>query len=268
MTAAGLAVVLLAATACDGGDGESDATAAAATEQAARTDPAPTDAPAEAAGADTEPDRTEPDETDPPPSTEAASTTIGTVPDEGVPGIDSTDAFCRSWSEFAGSFQALAVATSFGGDSAAPPRLEAAASSAVAASVAGLDANLPPELESEREALVTELVGPMLRRAERAMTELERAGVADEGIELLGAAWLATLAAAGLDNPDIVFILPPEVDEAAFDDAAQSLSAALPPIDQDPSLITDAQIPLTEQYLVANCPDQGTLGGNDVIDQV
>lgn len=268
MTAAGLALALLAATACDGGDGEPDATAATATDQTARTDSTPADAPAATAGADTEPDPTEPVETDPPPSTEATSTTIGTVPDEGVPGIDSTDTFCRSWSEFAGSFQALAVATSFGSDPAAAPRLEVAASSAVAASVAGLDSNLPSELESEREALVTDLVGPMLRRAERAVTELERAGVAEEGIELLGAAWLATLAAAGLDNPDISLALPQEVDEAAFDDAAQSFSGALPPIDQDPSLITDAQIPLTEQYLVANCPDQGTLGGNDVIDQV
>jgi hypothetical protein len=29
--------------------------------------------------------------------------------------------------------------------------------------------------------------------------------------------------------------------------------------------MTDAQIPLTDAYLAANCPDQGTLGGNDIV---
>ena len=42
---------------------------------------------------------------------------------------------------------------------------------------------------------------------------------------------------------------------------------AVPPIAHDPSLITDASTPLTFAYLGADCPDQGTLGRNDIVDQ-
>jgi hypothetical protein len=43
--------------------------------------------------------------------------------------------------------------------------------------------------------------------------------------------------------------------------------AVVPTIAQDPRLISDAATPLTFEYLATNCPDQGTLGGNDIIDQ-
>ena len=35
--------------------------------------------------------------------------------------------------------------------------------------------------------------------------------------------------------------------------------------DDGESHFEDVEIPLTEQYLIANCPDQGTLGGNDEV---
>jgi hypothetical protein len=50
-----------------------------------------------------------------------------------------------------------------------------------------------------------------------------------------------------------------------FAGAVESFSTTFPSIVADPSLMTDAQIPLTDACLVANCPDQGTLGGNDVM---
>ncbi len=200
-----------------------------------------------------------------PPATDESTTTIGIVPDTGVPGIDSGDLFCRSWSRFAGSFQALALAASFGVDDVEATRSEVVASPALIAAVEGLDTGLPAELESERSTLVVDLVGPMTRRAEQARAELVAAGLTDEEIEALGDAWLVTLAEEGVDDPDL-FVEVDGVDEAAVDAAVAAFGAALPPIDEDPSLITDAQVPLTEQFLLENCPDQGTLGGNDVID--
>lgn len=265
LLASALALVTIG---CSGGDADDDdRTGASVADGPAASS---TRAAGTAAGGDTGPagetaattDRaTDPVSTDPPPS-------VATVPDTGVPGLDSADAFCRSWSEFAGSFQALALATSLGTDPAAAARLEVAAAPAILAAIKGLDANLPEQIEAEREALVSELAGPMSRRAARARDELLDAGLAQPAIVTLGEAWLGALAAAGLEDPDIDLDVPAAVDPAAFDAAVDEFVAALPPIDQDPSLITDASIPLTERYLVDNCPDQGTLGGNDIIDEI
>ena len=74
----------------------------------------------------------------------------------------------RSWSRFAGSFQALALAAAFGADGDAATRSEVVAAVALIAAVDGLDAALPAELESERSTLVDDLAGPMIRRAEQA----------------------------------------------------------------------------------------------------
>ena len=124
------------------------------------------------------------------------------------------------------------------------------------------DANLPSELESERDALA-ELVGGMSRRAEAADDEMVAAGLAAPAIVALGEAWLTALVDAGVDDPTITVVVPAAVDPTAFESAVTAFAASKPPITEDPSLITDVEIPLTEQYLIANCPDQGTLGGND-----
>lgn len=187
--------------------------------------------------------------------------TPATVPDTGVPGIDSDDAFCRSWSEFAGSFQALAGAWAIG-DQTEAARSEVSASDVILTATAALDEYLPPELEPERAA-VAALVEPLSRRSEAAREELSTAGIDEQGSESLGGAWLDALVAFGVDDPTIAIVVPADVDAAAFAGAAAAFAAARPGITDDPSLITDVQIPLTEQYLVANCPDQGTLGGND-----
>lgn len=192
------------------------------------------------------------------------SSVSATVPDTGVPGIDSPDAFCRAWSEFAGSFQALAGAWSLGDPSAAA-RLEVAASAALVAAVTSLDENLPPELESERAA-VAALVEPLARRAAAADDALDAAGLSSSAIVALGEAWLEALSAAGVDDPTISIVVPSEVDETALAEAVAAFAAARPSITEDPSMITDVRVPQTEQYLIVNCPDQGTLGGNDVIE--
>jgi len=194
------------------------------------------------------------------------TTVLPTVPETGVPGIDSADLFCRSWSEFAGTFQALALASAFASDGLAAPRAELVASGTIIAAVAGLGEHLPAELESERTNLIVDFVGPMERRALRNYSGLEAADLSTEQIDELAELWLAALAAAGVDEPDIQLDIPEDV-ALRVDGVANALRSSVPLIHEDPSLVTNASTPLTDRYIVENCPDQGTLGGNDVIEQ-
>ncbi len=253
---AGAVVMIVAAVGCsDGGDGAPGDTAA----PSAVGEPATpsTDRSAAAITPDTTGRAASSSTAGDPPSSG-----VVTVPDSGVPGLDSDDAFCRSWSEFAGSFQALALVSSFGFDPLVAARDELAASSVLLAAVAGLDDNLPDELESERTAFVVGFVGPMADRAAEAHDALVDAGLGRSDIDALGTVWLTTLADAGLDTP--IEDLPVDAAVAgAVDQAAAAFSAARPPIVEDPVLITDAQVPRTLAYLAANCPDQGILAGSD-----
>jgi len=194
-----------------------------------------------------------------------STTVIPTVPETGVPGIESGDDFCRAWSEFAGTFQALALASNLAADPAVARRAEVAAAPAVVAAVSDMDAALPAVLEPERDVLLEDLVGPFGRRAERALDALVGAGTSAEQADALGDLWLVTLAERGLDDPDITIVAPADV-EPVLSAAVAVFSAEVPPISQDPSLVTGAEAPATEQYLSDNCPDQGTLAGNDVVD--
>ncbi|MEM8620843.1 MAG: hypothetical protein AAGF73_14085 [Actinomycetota bacterium] len=198
-------------------------------------------------------------------STSAATTTLATVPDTGVPGLDSELPFCQAWSTFAGSFQALALAAGFAADPTQARRAELAASPALLAALAAIDQQLPAELEAERGVLVDDALGPLQRRAERNVEALRAAGLTDAELESVGAAWLDALAITGVDDPEIAPSLPAMLAEIVAV-AADAIAGEIPPINQDPSLVTDTAFPASEAYLVANCPDQGTLAGNDIID--
>ena len=202
-----------------------------------------------------------------PATTESPAATVAipeTVPDDPVPGLDSDDPFCRAWSEFAGSFQALALASSVGADPENAIRLEVAASGAVMRAVADLDASLPADVADERDIFLGELLGPFASRARAARESLLAAGLTGEEVDGLGDLWLATLSEARSQDPDLVFVVPPD-DQRAFDDAVASFSAGVVPIDEDPSLVTDADAPLTFAYIAGTCPDQGILAGNDTV---
>jgi hypothetical protein len=191
-----------------------------------------------------------------------SSETILTVPEEGVPGIDSGDPFCRAWSEFAGTFQALAFASVQ--DSVSAVEREVIAASAVVAAVRTLDDTFPQPIIAEREVFVDDVVGPFARRSARAVDELRAAGVDDDDLARLADAWLRALVDAGVDDPEIAADIPAEL-VAAVDAAATAFALDVPPIAADPSLITDADAPATLGYLAEQCPDQGILGGNDAI---
>ena len=146
-------------------------------------------------------------------------------------------------------------------------RAEVAAASTIVAAVAGLDEHLPDELEPEREALTVGLVGPAGASCRSRRSIALRPPVSTEAeIAAVGAAWLAALTDAGLDEPIGDVVLDPDVADR-FDGAVAAFAATRPSIVEDPTLITDASTPLTFAYLADHCPDQGTLGGNDIVDQ-
>ncbi len=201
--------------------------------------------------------------TDAPPAT--AIEPIPTVPEGGVPGIDSDDSFCRAWSEFAGSFQALTFASVAESDPVAAARLELVASATVAAAAQTLADEFPESIAVERQVFVDDVIGPFARRATRASAELRAAGLAAGDIEQLGDVWLAALIGAGVDDPEMVVAVPDGLTEAVAA-AAEVFAADVPVIAADPSLVTEARAPATLGYLADNCPDQGILAGNDAID--
>ena len=194
---------------------------------------------------------------------DASTTTIATVPETGVPGVDSGNEFCRAWSEFAGSFQALASATAAGRPTAELYRLDIGASVVIADAVDTMDAALPQELEAERAAVIEQYVGPLGRRAERVLAVADDTLDVD-ALELVGAAWLSTVIARGVTDPDIELDVPADLD-ADLDTAAEQAAAVVPTLFEDPSLVTDVVIPRTVDYLTTRCPDQGILGGLDIV---
>ncbi len=227
--------------------------------------PPPADASTEAAG--TVETLAPIDPSAPPPSdivVTLPSVTVDDLPEIGVPGLDSTDAFCAAWSRFAGSFQVVAVTAAFG---SGPPEqlasLEVAASPVVTESYDSLLANWPDELSSEADLVADQFLGPFARRLGVAFEALRGAGVDPTISDDIADAWLAGLARRDPSTPEFTVDLPPELWEV-IDVAAADFAAQLVPFSSDPSLVTDAQTPLTDQYLATSCPDQGTLSGREV----
>jgi hypothetical protein len=194
----------------------------------------------------------------------ATPVSIVDVPEVGVPGLDSTDVFCASWSRFAGSFQVVAVTAAFG--SGAPQQLaalEVAAAPTVTAAYADLLANWPPALATEHDAVAEDYLGPFERRLAEAFESLAEVGADDATIDAIGDAWLAGLAGRDPSTPEFVVDLPDGIWET-IDEAATLFGTRLVPFGSDPSLVTDVSTPLTNAYIGASCPDQGTLSGREV----
>lgn len=277
-TVAVLTVLVLVAASCNGSGGNDDGIGASVDSNAVQPstggEPGLVDKPDVADSAPESADALSDDGGNDTLTPDAAATTdspvvttvLLIVPETGVPRIDSANLFCRSWSEFAGTFQALALASTFSSDDLAASRAELVASGAIIAAVAGLGKHLPAELESERSNLIVNLAGPMERRALRNYSGLEAAELSSEQIDELADLWLAALASAGVDEPNIQLDIPEDV-ALRVDGVAGALRSSVPLIHEDPSLVTDASTPLTDRYIVENCRDQGTLGGNDIIEQ-
>jgi len=190
--------------------------------------------------------------------------TVSEVDEIGTPGLDSEDAFCSSWSRFAGSFQVVAVTAAFG---SGPPEqlaaLEVVASPTVTTAYDDLLANWPDELADEEALVADEFLGPFARRLDVAREALDTIGADDATIAVISEAWLTGLAQRDPSTPEFVVDLSDDV-WAAIDEAAAAFAAQRVPFGSDPSLVTNVVTPLTDEYLAVSCPDQGTLSGQEV----
>ncbi len=201
------------------------------------------------------------DTTLPPPPTPVSVVQVAEV---GVPGLDSEDVFCASWSRFAGSFQVVAVTSAFGsGEPEQLAALEIAASSTVTEAFDEMVANWPAELSSEEDLAIDEYFGPFVRRLEVARQALSDVGADDAAIDAISDAWLTGLSQRDPSTPEFIVDLPDEI-WAVIDAAAAEFSSQRVPFGSDPSLVTNVEPQSTLAYLAASCPDQGTLSGQEV----
>jgi hypothetical protein len=196
---------------------------------------------------------------------EPVTESLPPVAETGVPGIESEDAFCRAWSTYAGSVQAISLAWALQGPPEAA-RLEVAATAALTQAVEGMSDELPAEIEANRQALTADVPGPFLRRADRSRALLTEAGLGEDQIDALGRAWVAAITEQGVESETLFIEVAPD-SATALDIASQAFADELPSVNEDPTLdTTEFDIGPSLDYISANCPDQGTLAGNDVID--
>jgi hypothetical protein len=191
--------------------------------------------------------------------------TFETVPETGIPGLDSTDAFCAAWSRFGGSWQVMLAAAYFGDDRADAYRLEVLASPVVADAYDDLFAAWPVELDGERDIVADAYFGAFRRRSADALDSLRDVGATPGDEAALSAAWLAALAARDPEQPVLAVDVPADL-EALVEQAAADLATRRVAFPTDPSMTITADTPATDQFLAVSCPDQGLLAGQDVID--
>lgn len=206
---------------------------------------------------------TEPSVSEPTTSDPSTTDAVETVPESGVPGLDSDDLFCAAWSRFGGTWQVLLVGSTFLDDPELVARWEVASAPLVVGAHSELFAQLPDELESERDALADGYFGVFERRALDARNALVGAGANGGDIAGLSEAWLAALESRDPATPNVDFVEPDAlvglVDVASFELLGRRSAFHL-----DPSLIVTVETPLTDAYLESNCPDQGTLAGGEI----
>jgi hypothetical protein len=248
---------------CSGGDepasvGDGPTTTLGVVSGAEATTPPATD-PGDVAPAVTDRSTVETSAVDQPDTTFA----VVEVPETGVPGLDSDDAFCAAWSRFGGSWQVIQVAANFAPDPAIVPTLEVIAAPVVAAAYDALFAAWPDELADERATVADGFFGPLDRRAETALDALDAAGATSGDLAALGAAWEAALADRQPGDP----VVAPDLSAALGSlvvVAAADLDSRLAGFVADPSMVITVETPRTDAYLATACPDQGALTGAEV----
>jgi hypothetical protein len=217
----------------------------------------------------------DPNSPDPTSSTNTAATSPGgtepatsepssAAPETGVPGLDAEDAFCAAWSRFGGSFQVVAVNAAFG-DAPSELVLEVAAAPTVAGAYLDLGEHWPEEIADERAAALEGALGPFARRLAYASDALAGAGATATDLDALATAWVAALGERDPDDPVLQLELSAEL-RTLVDAAGATYLDEVGPWADDESLVTEVEIPATNQYLADNCPDQGTLAGQEVGD--
>lgn len=190
--------------------------------------------------------------------------TVVEVPEAGVPGLDSVDQFCSSWSRFGGSFQVISVASAFlSADPAAAFAIEVAASPVVNESFAQLLDAWPDELAAEFDTVADTVFGPFASRAGQALDDLAAAGATEADLAALADAWISALAQRDPTTPEVALVLPADL-QNLVNAAAVSFDADHDTVFADSALVNEVATPLTDQHLAVSCPDQGSLAGGEV----
>jgi hypothetical protein len=198
------------------------------------------------------------------PTTAVPTFTVVEVPEEGVPGLDSPDEFCSSWSRFGGSLQVISVASAFlSADPTEAFAIEVAASPVVTDSFERLLSAWPEELTDEFDTVADTVFGPYAARAADAMEALSAAGATEADLTELSAAWISALAQRDPTTPEVALALPADL-QSMVDAAAEDFAVDHPTVFADPALKNEVATPLTDQYLAVSCPDQGSLAGGEV----
>lgn len=174
----------------------------------------------------------------------------------------SVAAFCTAWSDYAVTIAAFASTT----DDERVRRLEIVAADHLIAAIDGIGAHWPFDLVAERSTVLTDLVGPYSRRARKALVALAAVGATGDDLAELRLVWhdLVAEMAAGASVPDRLRV--PAAMDRLVDAAVASFAAAVTGFDADPTLgdrrrlLDPIEAPLTEAYLVANCPSVPGLG--------
>ena len=185
----------------------------------------------------------------------------------GVPGIDDLNPFCASWAVYSSTLQAIGVANAFGElPSVEAVHLELIASASINAAVGGIGSRWPAVLVGERSVVLTDLVGPYGRRAEKALAALRDAGVTDAEIDELQMIWGQALRDRDPAAP-VIRMAPLRADlDARVSAAAVAFDAAVTPFADDPSLIVDTVVsPDTDAYLAVTCPELASSGVGDAV---
>ena len=185
------------------------------------------------------------------------------VPETGVPGLDSDDAFCAAWSRFGGTWQVLSVGAAFLDAPSVVAGWEVASSPVVLTASDDLISNFPDELAAERDPALDGYFGALRQRIEIARSVLDDAGATDDDLAGLSEAWLTALAERDQFDADIGLELSDEL-QRLVDTAALNLLAQRGPFSSDSTLIVTAVTPATDDYLATQCPDRGALAGQEV----
>ncbi|MFM8310727.1 MAG: hypothetical protein ACKOAZ_02375 [Ilumatobacteraceae bacterium] len=193
-------------------------------------------------------------------------------PDSVRPSPSSTgglalDEFCDGWDAYGATLLALTA----GAESAGTAELEVVSAAALADAIEQIGARWPAELVGERSLVLSDVVGPYLRRAQKALDALDEAGASADDVRVLALAWRKARASrpgtSTGESPDPLAWLEalqvPADMRGLVDAAVDRFMARVPPFAADPTLpgrralVQSDGAPRTEAFLSANCPGVG-----------
>lgn len=206
----------------------------------------------------------------------AASTAVGGGSDATVTApataVGAPDPFCTGWFDYATTVRIL-VSLTLDTSAAGAQRLaeiELLSARSMEEAVNTIGAHWPPELVGERSAVLADVVGPSLRRAQKALAEMAASGLSGGDTADLRLVWRDVLleasrepsagTASWLDRADV-----PAGLRSTLQAAATAFAAAVTAFGADPtlrhriSLLDPLDTPRTDAYLADHCPDAASV---------